>query len=130
MIQAIFVFQFHVDCLTIYSCKTSPKRFCPTRRTENEEVVSRAIEIWDNVKRVMEELESLGWSKMPKNKSYETLLQHYKDPSVVIKFHFFEDLANMLDIFLKDFKIDNPMFAFLKDVLENLVRRLLQMFIS
>lgn len=67
---------------------------------------------------------------MPKSKSYETLLQHYKDPSAVIKFHFFEDLANMLHVFLKDFKIDNPMFAFLKNVLENLVRRLLQMFIS
>ena len=43
-------------------CETFPKRFCPTRWTENEEVVSRAIEIWDNVKRVMEEFESLAQS--------------------------------------------------------------------
>ena len=47
-------------------CETFPERFCHARWTENEEVVSRAIEIWDNVKRVMEEVESLARSKRPK----------------------------------------------------------------
>ena len=51
-------------CLNL--CGIFPRRFCPTWWTENEELVSRAIEMWDNVRRVMEEFESLGWSRRPK----------------------------------------------------------------
>ena len=65
------------------------KRFSPTQWAETEKVVSRAIKIWDNVKRKTEEFAFLALSKRPRNQSYETLLQHYKDPSVVIKFQFF-----------------------------------------
>ena len=78
----------------------------------------------------MEEFESPARSKWPKNQSYKPLLQHYKDLSVVVKFQFFQDLANMLEVFLKDFQTDNPMLPFLSDVLENLLRRLLRMFIK
>ena len=87
---------------------------------DRNEVVSRAIEMWDNVKREIEEFVSLAWSKRPKN----------QDPSVVIKFQFFQDLPNMLEIFLKDFQTDKPMIPFLSDVLKNHVCRLLQMFIT
>ena len=41
-------------------CETFPKRFCPTQWIEDEGVVSRVIEIWDNVRRVMEEFDSLA----------------------------------------------------------------------
>ena len=81
--------------------------------------------MWDNVKRMVEEFESLSQSKRPKNHSHETLLQHYKHPSVFIKLQFLQVLANVLEIFLEDFQTDNPMLPFLIDVLENLVRRLL-----
>ena len=57
-------------------CKPFPKRLCPTRWTEYEEVVSRTIEIFGNAERVMEKFESLARSKRPKNQPYETLLQH------------------------------------------------------
>ena len=36
----------------------------------------------------------------------------------------------MLEVFLKIFHTDNPMLPFLSDVLENLVHRLLRMFIK
>ena len=36
----------------------------------------------------------------------------------------------MLEVFLKNFQTDNPMLPFLSDVLENLVHRLLRMFIK
>ena len=65
-----------------------------------QQVVSRAIEIWgDGMMRVMEEFESLAQSKRQKKQSCETLLHQYKDPSVVIRFQFFQDLANMLEVF-------------------------------
>ena len=90
-------------CVNLW--ETFPKRFFPTRWTENGEVVSRAIKIWDNFKRVMEEFESLAQSKRPKNQSNETLLQHSKDPSVVIKFRFFQEIHffQYAGSFLKNF---------------------------
>ena len=54
-------------------CGSFPKRVCPTWWTENEEIVSRAIEVLDNVKRVAEEFESLARSKRPKNQSWNTM---------------------------------------------------------
>ena len=78
----------------------------------------------------MEEFEFLAQSKRLKKQLYETLLQNYKDPSVVIEFQFLQDLAVMLEGFLKDFQTDNPMLPFLSDMLESLVRRLLRMFIK
>ena len=53
--------------ISVNLCETFPKRICPARWTENGEVVSWAIEIWDIVKRVMEEFESLARNKRPKN---------------------------------------------------------------
>ena len=111
-------------------CETFPKRFCPKQWIENEEVFSRAIEIRGNVKRVIEEFESLVRSKRPKNQSYETLLQDCKDPTVVIKFQFFQDLVNKLEVFLKDFQTDHQMLPFLNDLFGNLACRLLLMFIK
>ena len=78
----------------------------------------------------MEEFEFLAQSKRPKKQLYETLLQNYKDPSVVIEFQFLQDLAVMLEGFLKYFQTDNPMLPFLSDMLESLVRRLLRMLIK
>ena len=63
--------------------------------------------------------------KNKKKKSYETLLQHHKDPSVVIKFQFFQDLVNLVLVFLKDFQTDNPVLPILSDMLDNLSCRLL-----
>ena len=59
-------------------------------------------EIWNNVKRVMEEFESLV----------------------------FQDLAKMPEMYLKYFQTNSPMLPVVNDVFENLVHRLLQIFIK
>ena len=101
-----------------------------TRWTENEEVISTIIEIWNKGKRVMGKFEPLAQSKRPRKQPYEILLQLYNNPSVVIKFHLFQDLANMPEVLLKDFQRDSPLLPFLSNALEDLLCRLPRMFLK
>ena len=79
-----------------------PKKFCPTRRPENQEVVTRAIEIWENLQKTIKEFSSLPKRKRPQCKSYDTLLLYVSDPLMKVKFHFFKDLASHLEVFLRN----------------------------
>ena len=53
-----------------------------------------------------------------------------KDQFMIIKFHFFQDIADHLQTFLKDFQTGVPMLPIISDTLETLVRRFLKMFIK
>ena len=66
-------------------------------------------------------------SKRPQNALYETLLQHYEDILMLIKFQFFKDVANILNPFLNMYQTDQPMMIFLCEDLEDMYRRLLKM---
>ena len=81
-------------------------------------------------KTTIKELASLTPSKRHNNMSYDTLLLNYKDPTMKIKIHPFKDLASFLETFLKEFRTDQPMLPFLSDVMENIMRRLMKMFLQ
>ena len=65
--------------IRVCSSEIFPLRFCPTRWTENVNVTERAISVWSNITKTMKEFLSLAPSKRSNDKSYETLLTHYKD---------------------------------------------------
>ena len=77
-----------------------------------------------NFVKVIEYWESLCNSKRPKNSSYETLVLHYKDPSVIAKFHFFSYVAGFFKSYLVSFQTDSPMVPFMSDEIEKLFRKL------
>ena len=104
-----------------------PRKFCPTRWVENVTAAERAINAWFSVLKVIKYYEGLAPSKRPKNKSYETLVKCVRDQFMIIKFHFFKDIADHLQAFLKGFQTDVPMVPLMSDMLETLVRRLLMM---
>ena len=53
-----------------------------------------------------------------------------KDQFMIIKFHFFQNIADHLQTFLKGFQTDAAMVPIMSDTLETLVRRFLKMFIK
>ena len=78
--------------------------FCPTRWVEDEDVASRAIVMWPFVN-VIRHFQSFCRSKRPqKNGSFETLFLHHTDSLMLIKFQFFQDIANLLNVYLSSFK--------------------------
>ena len=97
---------------------------------ENVTVAEQAINTWFSVLKVVKYYEALAPSKRAKNKSYETLVKCVKDQFMIIKFHFFKDIADRLQIFLKGFQTDAPMVPLMSDTLETLVRRFSKMFIK
>ena len=105
-------------------------KFCPARWVENVTVAEQAINTWFSVLKVVKYYEGLAPSKRPKNKSYETLVNCVKDQFMIIKFHFFKDIAHHLQTFFKGFQTDAPMVPLMSDTLETLVRRFLKMFMK
>ena len=53
-----------------------------------------------------------------------------KDQLMIIKFHFFKDIADHLQTFLKGFQTDASMVSIMSDTLETLMRIFLKIFIK
>ena len=93
-------------------------RFCLTRWTENEDIASRAIQVWDHYNALMQHFSTLCASKPPKNNSsYDTLKEHRHDKLMKLKFKAFKDVAHKMNLFLTVFQTDAPMIPFLSDTL-------------
>ena len=116
--------------IRLNSSELFPLRFYPTRRVEDEDVASRAIVTWPFVVNVIRHFQSLCPSKRSqKNGSFDTLVLHHTDSLMLIKFQFFQDIANLLNVYLKQFQTDNPMIPFISDTLEKVMRQLMKMFL-
>ena len=102
-------------------------RFCATRWVEDQPVAERAIQIWNSFKAVINNWEGLCKSKRPSNKSYESLVQHYKDLLIPSKLQFFAFIASTFKPFLTTFQTDRSMVPFLLNELEKIVNLLLRL---
>ena len=128
---------FHDSCarkdvyILVAESQVFAMRFCPTRWTENEDVAERAINVWDQFVTVIEHFTKLPASKQPKNNtSYDSLKVNIKDKLMKVKFHVFKDIAHKMNKFLKVFKTDAPMVPFLEEVLDSLMRNIMQYFVK
>ena len=65
------------------------RRFCSTRWIEYKPVAKRAITVWKNFVKVISHWKGLFKSSRPPAKSYETLVDHYRDPWIALRFIFF-----------------------------------------
>ena len=115
--------------IRVCSSEIFPLRFCPTRWAENVNATERAISVWSNITKTMKECLSLAPNKRPNNKSYESLLTHYKHSAITIKFHLFKGIALLLQGSLKTFQTDRLMVPFLSDAVGKIIRQLMKMFL-
>ena len=113
-----------------------PRRFCSHRWVENEIVAKRAQVIWPKIVEVSKYWKTLpkskqqpGQGKQEKNKSYQTLLENYTDPMVLLRLAFFEEVSRKLNKFLCGFQTDAPMVQFLVDTIEEVLRDFCSKFI-
>ena len=107
-----------------------PRMFCQTRWVGDEPVASRAMSVWPFVVAVIEHFQTLPPSKQPRdNKSYDILVKYHKDCTMLFKFQFFIDIANVLSPFLKQFQTDDPVMPFMSGTLDKMIRQLMKKFI-
>ena len=99
-----------------------PLQFCSHRWAENERVAKRAREVFAKIKETID-----FWKQLPKSKqsgrgvpgantSHEHLCSVYKDPLILIKLQFFEDIAADLYHFLIYSNVTNLWFLSLLKV--------------
>ena len=113
------------------TCDVFPLHFCKTRWVEDGPVAGRAIELWTSVTKVIKYWLSCCKSSRPqKNKSYDTLVEHHKDPLMIAKFNFFKYLASILSHFLVCFQTEKPMLPFLATELDRMLRQVYRLFIK
>ena len=95
----------------------------------------RAREVWTKIVEIIDFWKGLPKSKKPGNgKSgantiYDHLRSIQKDPLVPLKLQFIEDIAKTLNCFLVLHQTDKPMFSFLAESFETLLRSLCAKFI-
>ena len=106
-----------------------PLQFSATRWVENEDTAERACLVWPDIVLVINHFSTKSKSNQPKNKSYERLTQCVNDKLIPLKLLFFKEIAGILNNFLRPFQTENPMVPFLSDAYEDLLRKLMKMFL-
>lgn len=99
-------------------------KFCAVRWIENAKVAARAIEILPHLKKWVHE------TKTAKTKVLEEIRRHFSDPMLLAKLHFFKSIALQLEPFLTAFQTAKPMFPFLFERIEQLMRSLMIRFVK
>ena len=107
-----------------------PLAFCATRWIEDKTVADRFIELWPNLKKVMEFWVKLPKSMQPKNKSYDHLKSVLYDPLLTAKLGFFSYFAEIFKPFLTLYQTDEPMLPYLNDGLYNLLKNVFSIIIK
>lgn len=106
------------------SSKIFPLKFCSTRWVENVQCLGRALEIFDDVKKFVEDNKSLS------SKPAMTIVQAAKDPLIKCKLSFFKTVASECEPFLKKFQSPRPLAPFLYEDLHDLIRKLMMRFVD
>ena len=107
-----------------------PLKYCAIRWVENEDTAEGAMLVWPDIILLINHFLSLSKSKQPKNnKSYDRLVKVFKDKLVSLKLMLFKEISAILNGFLRPFQTDNRMVPFLSDAYEELIRKLMKMFL-
>ena len=104
--------------------------FCAVRWFEDVAVVDRLIEVWPNIKQIMNFCEKLPNSKQPSNKSHNILKAAVLNELVIAKLVFFSYLAGMFKPFLTGCQTDHPIISFLYDDLFKLLKNIFSIIIK
>ena len=119
------------DTSTTITCSEYfPLSFCKSRWFEDENVATKAVEIWPNIVQVIKHYEGLAPSKCPRNKKSYILFKHADDKLMPAKLQFFLDVSHILSEFLRGFQTNSPMTPFLFGSVETMIRLVMKMFIK
>ena len=105
-----------------------PLKFCSTQLVDNVRVVKRAIEVWPNVRVYVKAVQEKKYPN-PKNKSFGTIKDGFRDPLVIAKLQFYLCVANIINPFLVKYQTEDPVLPFLASDLEAVMCSLMEKFV-
>jgi hypothetical protein len=90
-----------------------PLQFCGHRWLENEPVATRALQMWDDLKKYLDSVDN-------DSSHYHTLKESMKDPLTIPRLHFFLSVSRMFTPFLCKYQTDRPVIMYLYSDLKSL----------
>ena len=121
---------FRCEYTQVTGSSVLPLRFCGAHWIENEAAAQRAIDLWENMHKLVTYWESVENSKQFTSRSFFRLQKAFKDKVVIAKLHFFCFVAMTLKHFINVYETSKPMVPFLHDDLHNIVRKLMSWFVK
>ena len=118
------------DYQKLTGSKVFPLPFSGTRWIEDKKVADRAIQIWPNIiKYINETLKKLK-SQVPTSSYFAKIRSAVQDSLIVAKLQFFASTASLMVPYLQKFQTDTPLIAFTTTEVTVLLETLMQKFIK
>ena len=115
------------DFVAVTGSTKYPLYFCATRWVENKLVADRMLEVWPNIKKIVQFWEGLPKSKQPSCKSYSNVQDGVHDVLIEAKMTCFSFICSIVEPYLKKYQCEKPMIPFMYNDLKALVKGLLQL---
>ncbi|XP_063216844.1 uncharacterized protein LOC134527824 [Bacillus rossius redtenbacheri] len=112
------------DFTSVTGRKEFPRKYCTTRWLENVPFLERALLLFDDVKKFIEN------TKAVKTKTLLNVRDQSKDKFMKCKLSFFKSLSNDCEPFLKKYQTASPLAPYLSSDLKNLIETLMQRFVK
>lgn len=112
------------DYITLTESTIFPLKHCEVRWLENAAVADRAVEVFENVKKYMNQ------TKLPKTHSIETLQKAFQNEMILPQMAFFSSVSSLLQPYLKKFQSSDPLAPFLYEDTFNVVHQLMKRFVK
>ena len=102
----------------------------PTRWIEDKKVADRAIQIWTNIIKYINETLKKPKSQVPTSSYFAKIRSAVQDSLIVAKLQFFASTASLMVPYLQKFQTDTPLIAFTTTEVTVLLETLMQKFIK
>ena len=100
------------------------------RWTEDIQVAERLIDIWPDIKLVINFWEQQQKSKRPDSKSYNVVVKSVNDQLTVAKLSLFIYIVGILKPYLKKYQTVLPMIPYMYDDLQKIIKTILELIIK
>ena len=107
-----------------------PLPFCGHRWVEDKKVADRALEIWPNIVKYINETLKKPRSQIPSSSSFSTLRSAVQDGLTVATLQFFASTASILMPYLQKFQSDAPLLPFVANEVTVLLETLMHKFVK
>ena len=118
------------DYQKLTGSKVFPLPFSGTRSIEDKKVADRAIQIWPNIIKYINETLKKPKSQVPTSSYFAKIRSAVQDSLIVAKLQFFASTASLMVPYLQKFQTDTPLIAFTTTEVTVLLETLMQKFIK
>ena len=102
-----------------------PIPFCGYRWIEGKKIAGRALEIWSNITKYVNEILKKPWSKITVSNPFTTFKSTVKDGLIIAKLQYFVSVESIMVVCLQMFHADVQLLPFITTEIKLLLQTLM-----